>query len=75
MGIPNYGYDWTLPFIEGETVAENLSIPEARARATLVGAAIQYDETAQSPYYEYVDEQGRQHIVWFEYARSMWAKL
>ncbi len=75
MGIPNYGYDWTLPFVEGETVAENLSIPEARTRAARVGTVIQYDETAQSPFYEYVDEQGRQHIVWFEDARSIRAKL
>jgi spore germination protein len=75
MGIPNYGYDWTLPFVQGETEAENLSIPEARARAALVGATIQYDETAQSPFYVYTDDQGREHIVWFEDARSMRAKL
>ncbi len=75
MGIPNYGYDWTLPFVRGESVAENLSIPEATARAQQVGAEIQYDETAQAPFYEYTDEQGRQHIVWFEDARSMRAKL
>lgn len=75
LGIPNYGYDWTLPFVRGESVAENLSIPEATARAQQVGAEIQFDETAQSPFYEYTDEQGRQHIVWFEDARSMRAKL
>lgn len=75
MGIPNYGYDWTLPFVRGESKAENISNPEALARAERVGATIQYDEKAQSPYYEYTDEQGRQHIVWFEDARSMRAKL
>jgi spore germination protein len=75
LGIPNYGYDWTLPFVEGESMAENLSLPEARARAERVGAAIQFDETAQSPFFEYTDAQGRQHIVWFEDARSLRAKL
>ncbi|MDD3168321.1 MAG: glycosyl hydrolase family 18 protein [Eubacteriales bacterium] len=75
MGIPNYGYDWTLPYVRGESEAENLSIPEAMARAQQVGAVIQYDETAQSPFYEYTDAQGRRHIVWFEDARSMRAKL
>jgi len=75
MGIPNYGYDWTLPYVQGESEAENLSIPEAMARAQEVGATIQYDETAQSPFYEYTDAQGRQHVVWFEDARSMRAKL
>ncbi len=75
LGIPNYGYDWTLPFVEGQSMAENISIPEAMARAERVGATIQYDETAQSPYYEYTDAQGRQHIVWYEDARSIRAKL
>lgn len=75
MGVPNYGYDWTLPYVKGESVAENISNPEALARAARVGATIQFDETAQSPFYEYTDDQGRQHVVWFEDARSMRAKL
>lgn len=75
MGFPNYGYDWTLPFVQGESVAENISNVEALERAAQVGAEIQFDEQAQSPFYEYVDEQGRQHIVWFEDARSTRAKL
>lgn len=75
MGIPNYGYDWTLPYVQGESVAENISNTEALARAQRVGATIQYDEVAQSPHYEYVDEQGREHVVWFEDARSIRAKL
>lgn len=75
MGIPNYGYDWTLPYVKGQTVAENISNVEALARAERVGATIQYDEVAQSPFYNYTDSEGRQHIVWFEDARSMRAKL
>lgn len=75
MGIPNYGYDWTLPFVQGESVAENLSIPEAVERAAQFGAEIQFDETAQTPFYEYVDRQGREHVVWFEDERSLRVKL
>jgi spore germination protein len=75
MGIPNYGYDWTLPFVQGVSKAENLSNPEAVARAASVGAQIQFDETAQTPFYEYTDSQGRQHVVWFEDERSLRAKL
>ena len=37
--------------------------------------AIQYDETAQSPFFHYTDENGTVHEVWFEDARSMDAKL
>lgn len=75
MGIPNYGYDWTLPFVQGESEAENITNVEAVERAAIVGAEIQFDETAQTPFYEYTDNQGRQHVVWFEDERSLRAKL
>jgi spore germination protein len=75
LGIPNYGYDWTLPYVSGQTQAENISNPEALARAERVDATIQYDGVAQSPHYNYTDAQGRQHEVWFEDARSLRAKL
>jgi spore germination protein len=74
MGIPNYGYDWTLPFVRG-TRAITLSNVGAVELAARVGAAIQYDQLAQSPFYNYYDAAGRQHVVWFEDARSIEAKL
>lgn len=74
MGIPNYGYDWTLPYVRG-TLATTFSNVEAVDRAARNRAAIRFDPTAQSPYYNYYDAQGRQHIVWFEDARSIQAKL
>ena len=37
--------------------------------------AIEFDPTAQAPFYRYVDEQGRTHEVWFEDARSIQAKF
>ena len=50
MGIPNYGYDWTLPFVQG-TAARSLSNIDAVTLAGQVGASIQYDQTAQSPFF------------------------
>lgn len=73
MGVPNYGYDWTLPFVQG-TAARSLSNIDAVALAGQVGAGIQYDQTAQSPFFRYYDGDGRQHEVWFEDARSLRAK-
>ena len=73
MGVPNYGYDWTLPFVQG-TSARSLTNVEAVTLAGQVGAAIQFDETAQAPFFRYRDGDGRQHEVWFEDARSLWAK-
>lgn len=75
MGIPNYGYDWRLPFVRGESKAEKISNDEATARASRYGAEIQFDEPSQSPYYYYTDESGIEHVVWFENAASWRAKL
>lgn len=73
MGVPNYGYDWTLPFVQG-TAARSLTNVDAVTLAGQVGATIQYDQTAQSPFFRYYDGDGRQHEVWFEDARSLRAK-
>ena len=73
MGVPNYGYDWTLPFVQG-TSARSLTNVEAVTLAGQVGAAIQFDEMAQSPFFRYRDGDGKQHEVWFEDARSLRAK-
>lgn len=73
MGIPNYGYDWTLPYKPG-TAAKALSNPGAVELAYRVGANIQFDPIAQAPFFRYY-ENGIQHEVWFEDARSILAKL
>lgn len=74
MGMPNYGYDWTLPFTPG-SMAKSLSNTEAISLAQRVGAVIQFDKQAQAPYFNYYDKEGRKHVVWFEDARSIAAKL
>ncbi len=74
MGIPNYGYDWTLPFEKG-TSARSLSNMEALERAHDLGVPIEFDDVAQAPYYTYVDEEGKKHEVWFGDARSVQASL
>lgn len=73
MGIPNYGYDWALPFVRGETKARTIGNIEAVQLAVAYNATIQYDSTAQSPYFHYVIE-NTTHEVWFEDARSILEK-
>ena len=75
LGIPNYGYDWTLPFVQGESRARSLSSQEAVALAIRYSAEIQYSAQAQSPFFYYTDEGAAAHVVWFEDARSIRAKL
>lgn len=74
MGMPNYAYDWTLPFVQG-SAAQGFSNTRAIARAADVGAEIRYDTRAQAPFYNYYDAQGRRHEVWFDDARSIRARL
>ena len=75
LGIPTYGYDWTLPYEPGNPGAPSISPVEAVNLARRYGAEIQFDETAQSPWFRYTDDAGTLHEVWFEDARSIQAKL
>jgi len=74
MGIPNYGYNWTLPFEEG-SAAQTVTNVGAVDLAYRVGAFTNFDPIAQAPFFRYYDENGREHEVWFEDARSILAKL
>ena len=75
LGVPVYGYDWPLPFRDGVTRGESVSPQEALALARRHGAEIRYDETAQAPWFRYTAAGGREHEVWFEDARSSYAKF
>ncbi len=75
LGIPNYGYDWPLPYEKGVTAATTIGNIEAVNIAVKYGARINFDETAMSPFFNYTDETGTEHEVWFEDVRSMKAKF
>ena len=74
LGIPNYGYDWPLPFEKGVTKAKTIGNVEAVQIAAVHGAEILFDERAQSPYF-YYEAGGVRHEVWFEDVRSMQVKF
>lgn len=74
LGIPNYGYDWPLPYERGVTRARTIGNVEAVQIAIEHGVNIQFDEVAQSPFFRYTEE-GIQHEVWFEDVRSIRAKF
>lgn len=69
LGIPNYGYDWTLPFVQGSSRATTVSNLEAVRIAVEAGVPIQFDEVAMSPFFRY-EKDGQLHEVWFEDVRS-----
>jgi spore germination protein len=75
MGQNLYGYDWTLPYVPGGPYARAVSPQQAIQIAAEHNVPIRYDTRAQAPYIDYTDDQGRQHKVWFEDARSIQAKF
>jgi len=75
LGQNLYGYNWTLPFVEGGPGATAVSPQRAIEIAREENAAIQYDEEAQAPFFRYTNSEGVEHEVWFEDARSIQAKF
>lgn len=70
LGFPVIGYDWKLPYVPGDSVANSISPEGAVSLAFEVGATIQFNEAAQAPYFFYfLDEDF--HNVWFKDARSI----
>lgn len=74
LGIPNYGYDWTLPFVQGQSRATAISLRYAVELAIENDAAIEFDQVAMSPFFRYTKD-GIEHEVWFEDVRSLREKF
>lgn len=74
LGIPNYGYDWTLPFVQGESRARGIGNIQAVQLAIDNDAEIIFDNVAMSPHFNY-SRDGVDHEVWFEDVRSLDAKF
>lgn len=74
LGIPNYGYNWALPYQRGITRATTIGNVEAVQIAIHYGVPIQFDELAMSPFFRY-RQNGTEHEVWFEDVRSMQEKF
>ncbi|MCI7263878.1 MAG: glycosyl hydrolase family 18 protein [Otoolea sp.] len=74
LGIPNYGYDWPLPYVRGTTKAQSISYTDAIRLAVDHGVRIFFDEVSQTPWFRYW-QYGIQHEVWFEDVRSYQAKF
>lgn len=74
LGISNYGYDFTLPYIQGVSRATSVSTRRAFTIASEYGAEIFFDDTVLAPYFDYTSE-GVSHRVWFEDVRSISSRL
>lgn len=73
LGVPNYGYDWPLPYLSGRTTAVTIGNVEAVQIAIRNDAVIRFDAISQSPFFNYTQD-GVSHEVWFEDVRSIQGK-
>ncbi len=76
IGFPLLGYDWRLPYIQGFSEANALTLDNAIDLASSMKSIILFDDVSQTPYFEYsIEESGRKikHIVWFVDARTIYA--
>lgn len=73
LGIPNYGYDWMLPYEKGVTRGCVVGNDQAASAAFRYNAEIEYAGIAQSPWCAYRSG-GMEHVIWFEDIRSICAK-
>ena len=73
MGVPNYGYDWTLPYQKGSK-AESIANVDAINLAKKYNVEIKYDSQSQTPYFNYKKD-GKLHVVHFDDACSINAKI
>lgn len=74
LGIPNYGYDWPLPFERGVTAATTIGNIQAVRIAIDQGVPIEFDDLAASPFFFYTMGDV-EHEVWFEDVRSLQQKF
>jgi spore germination protein len=78
LGLPLIAYDWELPYTIGLSKASSLSLDSAIDLAKQYNANIQFDNTSQTPFYNYITQAPGipiEHVVWFVDARSMDASM
>lgn len=73
MGMTLYGYDWEVPDTP-ENLATTVTLPAVWDLGRKYNSIITFDETAGQPSMSYTNEQGQNHIIWFEDAKSHYLK-
>lgn len=73
MGIPNYGYDFLVPFKQGQK-AKSITNPQAIPLAYNNHAQINHSPTSKTPYFKYKKDQ-QMHEVHFDDPYSIQEKL
>lgn len=73
MGVPTYGYNWTLPE-NPQVLATGISPKRAQNLAIQNQVTVRFDPLSASPMFHYYVGQ-TEHEVWYEDAKSIMAKF
>ncbi len=74
IGIPVLGYDWQIPYEAGRSEANSITVNSALSLAREVGAAIEFEQVSQTPYFmynQYIVNVPILHLVRFVDARTI----
>jgi cellulose synthase/poly-beta-1,6-N-acetylglucosamine synthase-like glycosyltransferase/spore germination protein YaaH/peptidoglycan/xylan/chitin deacetylase (PgdA/CDA1 family) len=75
MALGAYGYDWTLNKAGKAVSGAPATFHEAIRNAQDAGATIDMDDDALNPTYNYVDDNGDNHEVWFLDATTLFNQV
>ncbi|MFD2616304.1 glycosyl hydrolase family 18 protein [Terrilactibacillus laevilacticus] len=73
LGVPYYGYNWVVP-VTPQNPGAAISSLAATNLAMRYQVPIQYSTRDQTAFFNYTDEEGQNHTVWFDDTRSLFAK-
>ncbi len=65
VALGAHGYDWTVADAKGPASAHAVTFYDATQIAHDASAQVSLDETTLNPTFGYVDDDGRNHAVWF----------
>lgn len=75
MALGAYGYDWTLNKDGSRASGAPATFHEAMRNAQDAGATIRMDDDALNPTYDYTDDNGDDHVVWFMDAVTLFNEM
>ena len=75
IGLPAYGYDWTVQSDTSDESCESFEWTDISARTSATDAVNSWDATTLSPSVTYTGDDGRKHTAWFENSESVRAKM
>ena len=70
-----WGYDWTLKDDKGPAQAETVTFYDATQTAHDANASVTMDDDALNPDFQYQDDDGRKHVVWFLDAATFYNQI